>query len=85
MECLRFLPRDLHCLGLVGLGAGTSARQLLQLLPERRLVAWETSKAVLMAADFCGGIRFDRLEVSPADYLILPKVAWCTCLIQGTA
>lgn len=56
-------------LGLVGLGAGTSARQLLQLLPERRLVAWETSKAVLMAAEYCGGISFERLEVRTEDLL----------------
>ena len=49
-------------LGLLGLGAGVGARQLLRLL-KRRLLAWETSPAVLMAAEFCGAKSSERLEV----------------------
>ncbi|CAJ1443297.1 unnamed protein product [Effrenium voratum] len=56
-------------IGLLGLGAGTNARQLLQLLPSRRFLAWETSQAVLLAADSCGGLGSERMEVRCDDIL----------------
>ena len=55
-------------IGLVGLGAGTSARQLRRLLPKMRLLAFERSQMVLAAAAVMGRpLEDELLEVRLAD------------------
>eukprot|EP00930_Biecheleria_cincta_P051334 TRINITY_DN36505_c0_g1_i1.p1 TRINITY_DN36505_c0_g1~~TRINITY_DN36505_c0_g1_i1.p1 ORF type:complete len:355 (-),score=43.88 TRINITY_DN36505_c0_g1_i1:206-1270(-) len=65
--------------GIAGLGAGVGARQLLALLPQRRLLAWDRSEAVIRAAAVCGGLplRGGQLEVRCADLLDVSEAGSC--------